>query len=108
MLRTYMEETMITGTGQNAMIEGYSIGAKTGTAEKHPRIEKNYVLSFIGFAPVENPEVVIYVVIDEPNVAKQDTSSYCTNLAREIMEEIFPYLGIERALIEEPEENTAE
>ena len=108
MLRTYMEETMITGTGQNAMIEGYSIGAKTGTAEKHPRIEKNYLLSFIGFAPVENPEVVIYVVIDEPNVAEQDTSSYCTNLAREIMEEIFPYLGIERAPIEEPEENTAE
>ena len=103
MLRTYMEETMITGTGQNAMIEGYSIGAKTGTAEKHPRNQGNYVLSFMGFAPVENPEVVIYVVIDEPNVAEQDTSKYCTDLAREIMEEIFPYLGIHRDPVEEPE-----
>ena len=108
MLRTYMEETMITGTGKNAMVEGYSIGAKTGTAEKHPRNQGNYVLSFIGFAPVENPEVVIYVVIDEPNVAKQDTSKYCTDLAREIMEEIFPYLGLERAAIEEPEETPVE
>lgn len=101
MLRTYMEETMITGTGQNAMIEGYSIGAKTGTAEKHPRNQGNYVLSFIGFAPVENPEVVIYVVIDEPNVPDQDTSKYCTDLAREIMEEIFPYLGIHREPVED-------
>ncbi len=101
MLRTYMEETMITGTGKNAMIEGYSIGAKTGTAEKHPRNQGNYVLSFIGFAPVEDPEVVIYVVIDEPNVADQDTSKYCTDLAREIMEEIFPYLGIHREPVEE-------
>jgi stage V sporulation protein D (sporulation-specific penicillin-binding protein) len=108
MLRTYMEETMITGTGQKAMIEGYSIGAKTGTAEKHPRIENKYLLSFIGFAPVENPEVVIYVVIDEPNIAEQDESIYCLDLARGIMEEIFPYLGIERAPIEELEENTAE
>ena len=102
-LRSYMEETMITGTGKNAMIEGYSIGAKTGTAEKHPRNQGNYVLSFIGFAPVENPEVVIYVVIDEPNVADQSTSKYCTDLAREIMEEIFPYLGIHRDPVEEPE-----
>lgn len=106
MLRTYMEETMITGTGKTAMIEGYSIGAKTGTAEKHPRIEKKYVLSFLGFAPVENPEVVIYVVIDEPNIPKQDESIYCTTLAKNIMEEIFPYLGIERAPIEEPETAT--
>lgn len=103
MLRTYMEETMITGTGKNAMIEGYSIGAKTGTAEKHPRNQGNYVLSFIGFAPVENPEVVIYVVIDEPNVPRQDVSKYCTDLSREIMEEIFPYLGIHRDPVEEPE-----
>ena len=108
MLRTYMEETMITGTGQNAMIEGYSIGAKTGTAEKHPRNQGNYVLSFIGFAPVENPEVVVYVVIDEPNVPDQSTSKYCTDLSREIMEEIFPYLGIHRDPVETPEETPAE
>ena len=94
MLRTYMKQTMTEGTGKNAQVEGYSIGAKTGTAEKHPRNQGNYVLSFMGFAPAENPEVLVYVVIDEPNVEKQDTSKLVTDLAREIMAEAFPYLNI--------------
>lgn len=94
MLRSYMKQTMTEGTGKNAQVLGYSIGAKTGTAEKHPRGEGNYVLSYMGFAPAENPEVLVYVVIDEPNVSKQDTSALVTDLAREIMAEAFPYLGI--------------
>lgn len=94
MLRSYMKQTMTEGTGKNAQVPGYSIGAKTGTAEKHPRGEGNYVLSYMGFAPAENPEVLVYVVIDEPNVSKQDTSALVTDLAREIMAEAFPYLGI--------------
>lgn len=94
LMKQYMKQTMITGTGKTAKVEGYSIGAKTGTAEKHPRDHKSYLLSFMGFAPAENPEVLIYVVIDEPNVAKQDTSKYVLDLSREIMAEIFPYLGI--------------
>lgn len=94
MLREYMKQTTLTGTGKNARVEGYSIGAKTGTAEKHPRDQGNYVLSYMGFAPADKPEVLVYVVIDEPNVEKQDTSAYVTDLAREIMAEAFPYLGI--------------
>ena len=54
------------GTGQSAQVEGYEIGAKTGTAEKLPRGNGNYLLSYIACAPASNPEVVIYVVIDEP------------------------------------------
>ncbi len=96
MLRSYMKQTMTTGTGKNAQVPGYSIGAKTGTAEKHPRKQGNYVLSYMGFAPAENPEVLVYVVIDEPNVAKQDTSQLVTDLARNIMSEAFPYLDITR------------
>jgi len=96
MLRTYMKQTMTTGTGKNAQVPGYSIGAKTGTAEKHPRKQGNYVLSYMGFAPAENPEVLVYVVIDEPNVAKQDTSQLVTDLSRNIMSEAFPYLDITR------------
>lgn len=46
-------------------VEGYDIGAKTGTAQKLPRKDGKYLLSYIGYAPQENPEVVIYVVIDE-------------------------------------------
>lgn len=94
MLRSYMKQTMTEGTGTNAQVEGYSIGAKTGTAEKHPRGQGNYVLSYMGFAPVENPEVLVYVVIDEVNSVSQDSSKYVTDLSREIMAEIFPYLNI--------------
>ena len=94
LLKEYMKETMITGTGKTAQVEGYSIGAKTGTAEKHPRDQGNYVLSYMGFAPAEKPEVLVYVVIDEPNVEKQDTSSLVLNLAKDIMTEAFPYLDI--------------
>lgn len=94
MLKKYMKQTMTEGTGRNAQVEGYSIGAKTGTAEKHPRDHKSYVLSYMGFAPAENPEVLVYVVVDEPNVPDQDTSKYVTDLSREIMAEVFPYLNI--------------
>lgn len=94
LMKKYMKQTMTEGTGKNAQVEGYSIGAKTGTAEKHPRKQGNYVLSYMGFAPAENPEVLIYVVIDEPNVADQDTSKYVTDLSREIMAEAFPYLSV--------------
>lgn len=93
-LRSYMKQTMITGTGKNAQVEGYSIGAKTGTAEKHPRNQGNYLLSYMGFAPAENPEVLIYVIIDEPNEDHQAYSPYVTGLAKAIMEEAFPYLNI--------------
>lgn len=101
LMKEYMKQTMTTGTGKNAQVPGYSIGAKTGTAEKHPRNQGNYLLSYIGFAPAENPEVVVYVVIDEVNAEEQDTSKYVTDLAREIMAEAFPYLGITREEIPE-------
>mgnify|MGYP000143421051 CR=1 FL=1 len=55
------------GSGRYAQVEGYDIGGKTGTAEKLPRGENKNVVSFIGYAPQENPEIMIYVVIDEPN-----------------------------------------
>ena len=100
MLKRYMKQTMTDGTGRNAQVEGYSIGAKTGTAEKQPRDHKSYVLSYIGFAPAENPEVVVYVVIDEPNVPDQDTSKYVTDLSREIMAEAFPYLNVTMEKVE--------
>ena len=106
LLKKYMKQTMTTGTGKNAQVPGYSIGAKTGTAEKHPRNQGNYVLSYMGFAPAENPEVLVYVVIDEPNVPKQDVSKYVTDLAREIMTEAFPYLDI--TMEELPEDMSAD
>lgn len=94
MLRTYMKQTMTDGTGRNAQVEGYSMGGKTGTAEKLPRGNGNYLLSYMGFAPAENPEVLVYVIIDEPNAEVQANSRLVTTLARNIMEEAFPYLNI--------------
>lgn len=93
-LKTYLKATMDYGTGKRAQVEGYDIGAKTGTAQKLPRSAGNYLLSFIGYAPQDNPEIVIYVVIDEANVGAQDDSSLVLSLSKKIMEEAFPYLGI--------------
>ncbi len=84
------------GTGASAAVEGYAVGGKTGTAEKLPRGNGKYLVSFIGYAPQENPQVMVYVVIDEPNSAVQANSGYATQLASQIMTDIFPYLGIEK------------
>ncbi len=89
-----MKAVMDHGTGKTAAVEGYNIGAKTGTAEKLPRNNGKYVLSFIGCAPLDNPEVVVYVVIDEPNTAAQDDSSLVLGLAKKIMSQAFPYLNV--------------
>ena len=96
-IKDYMLGVVQEGTGSSAAVEGYDIGGKTGTAEKLPRGNGKYLVSFIGYAPQENPEVVVYVVVDEPNVAAQASSSYATELASKIMSEIFPYLGITKS-----------
>ena len=95
LLKQYMKAVMEgTGTGAPAAIAGYDIGGKTGTAEKYPRNSGKHLLSFIGYAPQDEPEVLIYVVIDEPNTESQEDSMLVLNLARSIMEEAFPYLNI--------------
>ena len=93
-VKTYLKAVMEYGTGKSAAVDGYDIGAKTGTAEKLPRNNGKYLLSYIGCAPLDNPEVVIYVVIDEPNVASEDDSTLVLNLAKKIMSQAFPYLKI--------------
>lgn len=95
-VKEYMKMVVTEGTGTGTQVEGYDIGGKTGTAEKLPRKNGNYVLSFIGYAPQENPEVAVYVVIDEPNIENQSVSSYVTELSQQIMADIFPYLNITR------------
>lgn len=97
LMKQYMHQTMTTGTGKNAQVEGYDMGAKTGTAQKIPRDSGKHILSYMGYAPADNPEVLVYVVIDEPNVERQDLSKYVTDLSREIMTEAFPYLNITKA-----------
>lgn len=101
LLKSYMYSVVKNGSGKLAAVEGYDVGGKTGTAEKLPRGQNKNLISFIGYAPQENPEVVVYVVIDEPNVAYQGASnSLVTTLASEIMTEAFPYLGITKSQTE--------
>lgn len=94
LVKSYMRGVVENGSGQRANLEGYEIGGKTGTAEKLPRDEGKNLVSFIGYAPQENPEIVIYVVIDEPNDYDQAQSAFAVQMAANIMKEIFPYLGI--------------
>jgi len=96
-VKEYMHETVKRGTATTAQVEGYEIGGKTGTAEKLPRGRGKYVISFIGYAPQENPEFMIYVVIDEPNVADQTSSRLACELASDIMEEAFPLMKIPKS-----------
>ena len=93
-IRSYMQQTVESGTGTKAQNEGYSIGGKTGTAEKIPRNKKDYYISFIGFTPVESPQLLIYVTIDEPNVSFQANAGLAVELEKACMEEIVDVLGI--------------
>lgn len=93
-IRMALKDTVLDGTAKPAAIEGYDIGGKTGTAEKGKRDEKKYIVSFIGFAPTENPQVSIYVVIDEPAVEDQAHSTYATELAHDILKDVLPFLGV--------------
>ncbi len=94
-IREYMGMSVTDGSSKKSKVNGYSMGGKTGTAEKLNEKEKgNYLVSFIGFAPLDNPEVLIYVVVDTPNVEDQASSSYPQFLAQAILSEVLPYMNI--------------
>ena len=82
------------GTGKTARPAGYAIGGKTGTAETIPRDKINYVVSFMGYAPADNPQIAIYTVVDRPNAIAQDDAKHATRLTRKILTEVLPYLNI--------------
>lgn len=82
------------GTGHTARPAGYIIGGKTGTAETLPRGNREYVVSFLGYAPADEPQIAIYVVVDRPNVPQQDDAKYATRILRKILTEVLPYLNI--------------
>lgn len=101
-MKKYLYATVEDGTAKHAQVDGYTVGGKTGTAQKYTKDEEgktvrddvNYLVSFIGFAPADNPEVVIYVIVDEPQVEKQSNSKYAQQLAADILEDILPFLGV--------------
>ena len=106
-MRQYLYAAVAQGTGRSARPAGYAIGGKTGTAEMVPRDHTNYVVSFIGFAPADDPQIAIYCVVDRPNVTDQPHATYATGIVRNILTEVLPYLHIaktEEMTIAEQEE----
>lgn len=98
-MRDYLKTVVMSDpsecTGWSARPAGYTEGGKTGTAEKAPRNKNNYLISFMGYVPADNPEVLCYVVIDTPNTEYQSESTrLATRLNRDIMTEVLPYLNI--------------
>lgn len=82
------------GTGKTARPAGYMIGGKTGTAETLPRKNGEYVVSFMGYAPADDPQIAIYVVVDRPNVQYQDDAKHATGIVRKVLTEVLPYMNI--------------
>ena len=95
-LKEALYQTVEQGTGRPAKIQGYHVGGKTGTAQKLPRSEKNYLVSFCGFAPVEDPELLVYVIGDTPNLEgeAQASASFATKIEQKIMKDALQFLNI--------------
>lgn len=95
-LKEALYQTVEQGTGRPAKIQGYHVGGKTGTAQKLPRSEKNYLVSFCGFAPVEDPELLVYVIVDTPNLEgeAQASASFATRIEQKIMKDALQFLNI--------------
>lgn len=98
-LRNYLYNVVTNGTAKAAKVDGYSMGGKTGTAqmyddETHLRKKGAYLVSFMGFVPYDDPQLVIYTVINQPNVGDEAHSSYAQNITREILKEVLPYMNV--------------
>ncbi|MFZ5975479.1 MAG: stage V sporulation protein D [Bacillota bacterium] len=98
-VRALLESVVQHGSGKNAQIPGYRVGGKTGTAQKYENgqvaVGKN-VASFIGFAPADDPEIVVLFIVDEPQgVSSTFGSVVAAPYVKSIMEDTLPYLGIE-------------
>ena len=84
------------GTGKAGRVAGYKVGGKTGTAQKFPRSAKNYLVSFAGFAPADDPQVLVYVCIDTPHLPgeEQAHSTFATEVFQKILTDILPYMNV--------------
>ena len=92
-MRGFLQTAVREGTGKSAKVAGYTMGGKTGTAQKIPRGNGKYLVSFMGFAPVDDPDVIVYVTVDEPHVDNQANSVLAQEIAKEIFSEVLPYLN---------------
>lgn len=102
MMQEYLENVVANGTGQNAYVAGYRIGGKTATSEKQPKSNKDLrIASFIGVAPMDDPQYAVLVMIDEPQTVNKGGGALAAPVVGRIFEDILPYLGIEAVYSEE-------
>ena len=99
-VRNALETVVAYGTGRNAYIDGYRVGGKTGTAQKVKNgvyMSGNYIVSFIGFLPADNPQVVVYVAIDNPKGITQYGGTVAAPIAKNILTDAISALNIEKS-----------
>ena len=99
-VRAALESVVANGSGRQAFRDGLRIGGKTGTAQKvenNRYLENNYIVSFIGFAPADNPQIVVYVAIDNPKKATQFGGVVAAPIVGQIIEDVAPFVGIEKS-----------
>lgn len=107
-LKSYMLDTVEKGTAKVAKIEAYDIGGKTGTAEKYPRGTDKRLVSFIGYAPNDHPEMVVYVTIDEIQKGSQSNTKLAVEATRDILEDSLKYMDVETNAEKEVGQETSE
>jgi len=100
-MREMMEKVVSEGTGKGGYVEGFRIGGKTGTSEKLPRGSSKYIASFIGVAPIDNPQLVCLLLLDEPNAGATGGGAIAAPAVGRIFEDVLPYLGFEPQYSEE-------
>lgn len=96
-LKKYMKETVESGTGTKAKMKDYTAGGKTGTAQKIPRSAGTYIVSFCGFAPAENPQVLVYVVIDEIQKESQTNTGLAVEVAKNVLKGSLKELNVPKS-----------
>lgn len=99
-VRNALETVVAYGTGRNAYIDGYRVGGKTGTAQKVKDgiyMSGNYIVSFIGFLPADNPQVIVYVAIDNPKGITQYGGTVAAPIAKNILTDAISALNIEKS-----------
>lgn len=104
LLRRYLKNTVESGTAKKVAVTGYSVAGKTGTAQKSPRSENKWLISFIGHAPADNPKFAIYVIIDEPDgtTGTSGNSADVLQLSHDILERLLPYMSVYKDALDEP------
>jgi stage V sporulation protein D (sporulation-specific penicillin-binding protein) len=95
-----MESVVERGTGKNAYIPGYRVAGKTGTSEKLT-VDGEYIASFVGCAPADDPQIAVLIVIDEPQVVNHGGSAIAAPVAGSIIEQVLKYMNVEPVYTDE-------